>query len=111
MDEDLDYWGYANSDYVRPKSRLELHKQIEHYELLDIYREMHPLGSDKTWRTWNKSRRKADKEARLDYFIVDAGLASFVQLIGVSTPFTSAFDHRPVIMNIFMYIYSCIYRL
>ena len=100
MDEDLDYWGYANSDYVRPKSRLELHKQIEHYELLDIYREMHPLGSDKTWRAWNKSRRKADKEARLDYFIVDAGLASFVQLIGVSTPFTSAFDHRPVIMNI-----------
>ena len=100
MDADLDYWNYTTTDSVRPNSRRELHKQIEHYELLDIYREMYPIGSDKTWRAWNKSRRKADKEARLDYFIVDAGLASYVQLIGVSAPFASGFDHRPVIMNI-----------
>ena len=100
MDGDLDYYGYANNDPVRPKSRHELHKNIEHYELLDIYRELHPTGSEKTWRTWNKSRRKADKEARLDYFIVDTGLASFVQLVGVSAPFTTAFDHRPVILNL-----------
>jgi hypothetical protein len=33
MDESLDYYGYANTDPVRPKSRLELHKQIEHYDL------------------------------------------------------------------------------
>ena len=73
MDESLDYYGYANTDPVRPKSRLELHKQIEHYDLLDIYRELHPTPSsgDKTWRAWNKARRKAEKEARLDYFIVD----------------------------------------
>ena len=100
MDENLDYWGYKTTDSVRPKSRSELHKNIEHYELLDIYRELHPIGCDKTWRLWNKNQRKNDKEARLDYFIVDAGLASYVQLIGVSAPFTSDFDHRPVIMNI-----------
>ena len=41
-----------------------------------------------------------NKEARLDYFIVDTGLASFVQLVGVSAPFTSSFDHRPVILNV-----------
>jgi len=53
MDESLDYYGYANTDPVRPKSRLELHKQIEHYDLLDIYRELHPTPSsgDKTWTT------------------------------------------------------------
>ena len=102
MDESLDYYGYANTDPVRPKSRLELHKQIEHYDLLDIYRELHPTPSsgDKTWRAWSKTRRKADKEARLDYFIVDTGLASFVQLVGVSAPFTSKFDHRPVLLNV-----------
>ena len=102
MDESLDYYGYANTDPVRPKSRLELHKQIEHYDLLDIYRELHPTPSsgDKTWRAWNKARRKAEKEARLDYFIVDTGLASFVQLVGAAAPFTSKLDHRPVLLNV-----------
>ena len=100
MDENLDYWGYNTTDSVRPKSRSEVHKNIEHYELLDVYRELYPSGSDKTWRLWNKRQSKNDKEARLDYFIVDSGLASYVQLIGVAAPFTSDFDHRPVIMNI-----------
>ena len=100
MDENLDYWGYNTTDSVRPKSRSEVHKNIEHYELLDVYRELYPSGSDKTWKLWNKRQSKNDKEARLDYFIVDSGLASYVQLIGVAAPFTSDFDHRPVIMNI-----------
>ena len=100
MDDDLDYWGYSNTDPVRPKSRHELHKNIEKYELLDVYRELHPDGIEKTWRSWNKSRRKADKEARLDYFIVDTSLASYIQLVGVSGPFTSNFDHRPIMLNL-----------
>ena len=54
----------------------------------------------KTWRAWNKSRKKADKEARLDYFIVDSNLASYVELVGAFAPFTSDFDHRPVMMKI-----------
>ena len=100
MDEDLDYLGYSNTDLVRPNSRRELHQSIEKYELLDIYRELNPEGKEKTWRTWNKSRKRADKEARLDYFIVDTGLASFTQLVGVSGPYTTEFDHRPIILNI-----------
>ena len=100
MDEDLDYWGYNTKDSVRPNSRKELHKNIEKYELLDVYRELHPDGKEKTWRTWNRSREKADKEARLDYFIVDTGLASFTQLVGVAGPFTPELDHRPIILNV-----------
>ena len=100
MDEDLDYLGYSNTDLVRPNSRRELHQSIEKYELLDIYRELNPEGKEKTWRTWNKNRKRADKEARLDYFIVDTGLASFTQLVGVSGPYTTEFDHRPIILNI-----------
>ena len=42
----------------------------------------------------------ADKEARLDYFLVDTAMASYVELVGVSNTFTSAFDHRPVIMKV-----------
>ena len=78
----------------------QIHKQIEKYDLLDIYRELHTSGSEKTWRLWNKSRRKADKEARLDYFLVDTSLASYVELVGVSAPFTASFDHRPVILKL-----------
>ena len=40
------------------------------------------------------------KEARLDYFLVDTDLASFVELVGVAHHFTSQCDHRPVTMNI-----------
>ena len=100
MDADLDYYGYTSADPIRPQSRHELHQQIAKYDLIDIYRELHQNGSEKTWRAWNKSRKKADKEARLDYFIVDSNLASYVELVGASAPFTSDFDHRPVMMKI-----------
>ena len=42
----------------------------------------------------------ADKEARLDYFLVDTAMASYVELVGVSNAFTSAFDHRPVLLKL-----------
>ena len=100
MDSDLDYEGYTRADQVRPKSRHILHKQIDKYNLIDIYREMHPSGTEKTWRQWNKSRKMADKEARLDYFLVDTAMASYVELVGVSNAFTSTFDHRPVLLKL-----------
>lgn len=100
MDADLDYYGYTSADPIMPQSRHGLHQQIAKYDLIDIYRELHQNGSEKTWRAWNKSRKKADKEARLDYFIVDSNLASYVELVGASAPFTSDFDHRPVMMKI-----------
>ena len=34
--EDLDYWDYSCTDPVRPKSGRQIHKYIEHYELLKI---------------------------------------------------------------------------
>ena len=49
---------------------------------------------------WNKAGKRAEKEARLDYFLVDTSLASFVELVGVASPFTTSFDHRPVMMKI-----------
>ena len=78
MEPTLDYFGYTNADLVRPQSRRVLHQQIDTHDLLDIYREMNQSGTEKTWRLWNKADKKADKEARLDYFLVDTSLASFV---------------------------------
>ena len=99
MDTNLDYYGYSDAAQVRPKSRQALHDNIANYDLIDIYRELHQNGSERTWRLWNESGRKADKEARLDYFLVDSNMASFVELVGVSGPFTTKFDHRPVILK------------
>ena len=100
MDSELDYFGYTQADQVRPKSRKELHSQVNKFDLLDIYRELHPDGHEKTWRKWNKANRVADKEARLDYFLVDTSLATFIQQVGVTTPFNHSFDHRPVILTL-----------
>ena len=100
LDPDLDYYGYARADQVRPKSRQTLINQTNKYDLIDIYRELHPTGTEKTWRQWNKGSQRADKEARLDYFLVDTAMASYVEVTGVSSPYTSAFDHRPVIMKV-----------
>ena len=36
----------------------------------------------------------------MDYFIVDINMASYVELVGVSGPFTTKFDHRPVMMKV-----------
>ena len=100
MDSELDYYGYTQADQVRPKSRKELHSQVNKFDLLDIYRELHPNGHEKTWRKWNKAKRVADKEARLDYFLVDTSLATYIQQVGATTPFNNSFDHRPVILTL-----------
>ena len=49
---------------------------------------------------FGKAGRKADKDARLDYFLVDINMASYVELVGVAGPFTTQYDHRPVIMKV-----------
>ena len=100
MDTDLDYLGYSNADKKRPQSRHIVHQEVQNHDLIDIYRELHQSGPEKTWRVWNKAGKKADKEARLDYFLVDTNMASFVELVGVAGPFTTQHDHRPVIMKV-----------
>ena len=57
MDTDLDYYGYSDAAQVRPKSRQALHENIANYDLIDIYRELHQNGPERTWRVWNKSGR------------------------------------------------------
>ena len=100
MDVDLDYKGYAPNSPKRPKCREAIIKYMHSCDLIDIYRELHPMGQDCSWRQWNKAQRRSTKEARLDFFLVDSNLASYVQAIGPSEPFVQSYDHKPVIMKI-----------
>ena len=100
MDVDLDYKGYAPNSSKRPKCRDSIIKYMHSCDLIDIYRELHPMGQDYSWRQWNIAQRRSAKEARLDFFLVDSNLASYVQAIGPSEPFTRQYDHKPVIMKV-----------
>ena len=100
MDVDLDYTGYAPNSPKRPKCREAIIKYMHSCDLIDIYRELHPMGQDYSWHQWNIAQRRSAKEARLDFFLVDSNLASYVQAIGPSEPFTRQYDHKPVMMKI-----------
>ena len=98
LDTSLDYNNYASNSPKRPKCRESILKYMNSCDLIDIYRELHPTGQDFSWRQWNDAGRRSAKEARLDYFLVDSNLASYVQTIGPSEPFAKPYDHKPVIM-------------
>ena len=100
LDVDLDYEGYAPNSPKRPKCRESIIKYMDSCDLIDIYRELHPTGQDRSWRQWNKAQRRSTKEARLDFFLVDSNLASYVQAVGPSEPFVQSYDHKPVMMKV-----------
>ena len=98
-----DYKGYADPLGKRPKSRKVIHEGVETLDLIDIYRELQPDGRDFTWRnrgTISKKTGVATQQARLDYFMVDTGLAGLVQSVGSCEPFNTNFDHKTISMRI-----------
>ena len=100
-----DYKGYADPMGKRPKSRKAIHTGVETLDLIDIYREFQPDGRDFTWRnrgTISKKTGIATQQARLDYFMVDTGLAGLVQSVGPCEPFSKDYDHKSISMRIDM---------
>ena len=98
-----DYKGYADPLGKRPKSRKAIHEGVETLDLIDIYRELQPEGRDFTWRnrgTISKKTGVATQQARLDYFMVDTGLAGLVQSVGSCEPFNTSFDHKTISLRI-----------
>ena len=100
IDTLLDYKGYSPNSPKRPKCRESILKYMNSCDLIDIYRELHPTGQDFSWRQWNNAGQRSAKEARLDFFLVDTNLASFVMTVGPSEPFARPYDHKPVIMTL-----------
>ena len=100
IDTLLDYKGYSPNSPKRPKCRESILKYMNSCDLIDIYRELHPTGQDFSWRQWNNAGQRSAKEARLDFFLVDTNLASYVMTVGPSEPFARPYDHKPVIMTL-----------
>ena len=61
---------YSNNN---PKSRRKLIEIIENYDLVDIYRHLHPNQKRFTWKKTN-----SNKAARLDYFIISNSLTDLI---------------------------------
>ena len=71
----------------------ELKFQIESFNLIDIWREMHPQTKTFTWQKFNEN-----KCSRLDFFLISSSLLPFVQNSEIVPSFCS--DHAGIILEI-----------
>ena len=63
-----------------PLAMQALKDQIQQYNLVDIWRELHPDSKQYTWRKYNEN-----KQSRLDYFLISASLLPYVQSASINT--------------------------
>ena len=70
-----------------------LKDQIQQYNLIDIWRDLHPDKRIFTWQKFNEN-----KQSRLDYFLISASLLPFVQSANISPSFCS--DHSSIELEI-----------
>ena len=54
LNPDMDTKGYQNLN--NPRARLELLKQINDFELQDIFRELNPTLKKFSWKKWDASK-------------------------------------------------------
>ena len=99
LDESLDYMGYSNKS-PRPKSREVIKKHMKQHGICDIFRERNPKKVENTWQQRDKHQARPTKQARLDYFLVDNEMRSFVELVGAAEPFNPDYDHRAILLKV-----------
>ena len=99
LDEKLDYKGYTSTT-TRPKSREAIKKLMKQHGVCDVFRDRHPTRVENTWQQKDVRQARNVKQARLDYFLVDNELGSFVELVGAAEPWNPAFDHRAVLLKV-----------
>lgn len=63
LNPDIDTQGYQSQN--NPRARLEIRKQMNDLELLDVFRDLNPTIKKFTWKKW-----RTDECARLDYFLI-----------------------------------------
>lgn len=66
---------------------------MDQFNLLDVWRELHPDERTFTWRKFN-----GKKQGRLDYFLISASLMPFVQKASITPGFCS--DHSAIELEI-----------
>ena len=99
LDEKLDYKGYTSTS-TRPRSRETLKKLMKQHDVIDVFRDRNPTLVENTWQQRDVRQARNVKQARLDYFLVDNELGSFIELVGAAEPWNPAFDHRAVLLKV-----------
>ena len=99
LDENLDYKGYT-SKAPRPKSRSTIVRCLKQYGICDTFRERNPNKVENTWQKWDRLQARNIQQARLDYFLVDNELRSFIELVGAAEPFNPEYDHRAILLKV-----------
>ena len=84
LNPDLDSYNYVNIN--NPRSRQTLLKFMDENNLIDIYRHCYPSKVRYTWR-----RRRPTKQARLDYFIISAGMTDIIRNVDIKPGYRT--DH------------------
>ena len=87
--KDLKNYQHVNN----PLARQELINQMQNYNLVDIWRELHPDEKIYTWRKYNEN-----KMSRLDFFLVSSSLLPFIQNAEICSSFCS--DHSSINLEI-----------
>ena len=90
LNPDIDTQGYQSQN--NPRARLEIRKQMNDLELLDVFRDLNPTIKKFTWKKW-----RTDKCARLDYFPIFNSLLPFVSKAEILSSCYS--DHNPILLQ------------
>ena len=98
LDPLKDSYNYSNTN--NPKSREVILNPLSNYNMIDIYRHIHPNKLEYTWK-----RKNPSKKARLDYFIISSSLSDLIDktLIILTIDWTDhAFIQLHIITNTFI---------
>ena len=91
IDQDKDTKNYLHLN--NPLARQELKSQMQNYNLVDIWRELHPDDRVFTWQKYNEN-----KMSRLDFFLISSSLLPFIQKADIVPSFCS--DHSGITLEI-----------
>ena len=76
----------------RPNARVVLHDMISSYDLVDVWRELHPNAKQYSWRRFNSM-----VQGRLDFFLVSDHLMPNIKSAVIGQSYRS--DHKIVMLD------------
>ena len=91
LDPNIDTKNYLHIN--NPQAMHEVKEQMKTYNLVDIWRELHPNDRIYTWQKFN-----ANKQSRLDFFLISSSLLPFVKKTEIVPGFCS--DHSGIVLEI-----------
>ena len=91
LDPKIDTKNYLHVN--NPQAMQELKRQMQNFNLVDIWRELHPDKKTYTWQKYNEN-----KYSRLDFFLISSSLLPFVQSAEIVSGFCS--DHSGIILEV-----------